>query len=57
MTSGIVKSSKFLLLFGIVFVILLLLLFLYKVENCPFKVYKKLCYNFDGDCIESLNCF
>ena len=32
-------------------------LFLYEVENCSFKVCKELCWNFDGDCIESVDCF
>ena len=31
--------------------------FLYEVENCSFKVCKELCWNFDGNCIESVDCF
>jgi hypothetical protein len=31
--------------------------FPYKVENCSFKVRKELCWNFDGNCIESVDCF
>ena len=27
--------------------------FSYEIENCSFKVYKKLCWNFDGNSIES----
>ena len=28
-----------------------------EVENCSFKIYKELCWNFDGDGIESVDCF
>jgi hypothetical protein len=31
--------------------------FPHEVENCPFKVYKELCWNFDGNCIKSVDCF
>ena len=31
--------------------------FPYEVENCSFKVFKELWWNFDGDCIESVDCF
>jgi hypothetical protein len=31
--------------------------FPYEVENCSFKVCKELCWNFDRDCIDSLDCF
>ena len=46
---------KVLLLFMIVLAILGF--FTHEVENCSFKVYKKLCWNFDSDCIESVDCF
>jgi hypothetical protein len=29
----------------------------YEVDNCSFHVYEDLCWNFDGDCIESVDCF
>jgi hypothetical protein len=28
--------------------------FPYEVENCSFNICKELCWNFDGDCIESV---
>ena len=31
--------------------------FPYKVEDCSFKICKKLCWNFDGNCIEFVDCF
>jgi hypothetical protein len=31
--------------------------FPYEVENDSFKVYIKLCWDFDGDCIGYVNCF
>jgi hypothetical protein len=31
--------------------------FTYKAENCPFKFCEELCRDFDGDCIESIDCF
>ena len=31
--------------------------FIHEVENCSFKVCKQLCQNFDGDFIESVDCF
>jgi hypothetical protein len=27
-----------------------------EFENCSFHVFEKLCWDFDGDCIESINC-
>ena len=30
--------------------------FPYEVENCSFKVCGELCWDFYGDCIESINC-
>ena len=47
---------EILLLYGIVLAILFFcLIFPYEVVYCSFKVCKELCWNFDGDCIESLN--
>jgi hypothetical protein len=34
-----------------------LIIFTYEVQNWSYKVYKKLGWNFDGDCIESVDCF
>jgi hypothetical protein len=31
--------------------------FPHKDENCPFKICQELCWNFDGDYIESVNGF
>jgi hypothetical protein len=31
-------------------------MFLYEAENCSFKICEKLCWNFDGDCIEAVDC-
>jgi hypothetical protein len=31
--------------------------FLFEVDNCSFKVYKNLFWNFNGDCIEAVDCF
>jgi hypothetical protein len=31
--------------------------FPYEVENFSFQVCEELCWNFDGDCIESVDCF
>ena len=31
--------------------------FPYKVEYCSFMVCEKLCWDFDGDCFESVDCF
>ena len=33
------------------------LVFPYKVEYCPFKVCEELCWDFDGDCIDSVDYF
>jgi hypothetical protein len=27
-----------------------------KSENCSFDVFEELCWGFDGDCIESIDC-
>jgi hypothetical protein len=28
-----------------------------EFENCSFHVFEELCWEFDGDCIESVDCF
>ena len=40
-----------------VFFVVFLFCFPYEVKYCLFKVYKELCWNFDGDCIVSVDCF
>jgi hypothetical protein len=45
------------LLYRIVSAILFFFFFLYEVEYCSFKICKKLCWNFDGNCLESVDCF
>jgi hypothetical protein len=27
-----------------------------EIENCSFHVFEELCWDFDGDCIESIDC-
>lgn len=55
--SGMVIPQDVLLLFRVVFSYLGLFVFPYKIEYCPFKVCEELCWNFDGTCIESIDCF
>jgi hypothetical protein len=43
-----VIHSEVILLFRIALVILGFFIFSYEVENCSFKFFKKLCWNFDG---------
>ena len=31
--------------------------FLYKGEHCSFNVYEEFCWDFDGGCLESVDCF
>jgi hypothetical protein len=31
--------------------------FPYEIKNCSFYVFEELCWNFDEDCIESVDCF
>ena len=31
--------------------------FPYEIKNCSFHVCEELCWNFDEDCIESVDCF
>jgi hypothetical protein len=52
----VVIPPKVLLLFRIVLAIWFFI-FPYEIENCFYKNYKISCWNFDGDFIESLDCF
>ena len=45
------------LLYRVVFVILSFVVFPYEVEYYSLEVCKKLCCDFDGQCIESVDCF
>ena len=40
-----------LLLYRVVLAILCFLFFSYEIEICSFKVYKELCWKFDGNCL------
>jgi hypothetical protein len=31
--------------------------FPFEIENCSFNVFENLCWNFDGDCVDSVDCF
>jgi hypothetical protein len=44
-------------LLRIVFAILVFFIFPDEFANCPFYLSEKLSWNFDGDCIESIDCF
>jgi hypothetical protein len=44
-----------LLLYRVVLAILCFLFFSYEIEYCSFKVYKELCWNFDGQLISFFN--
>lgn len=50
-------SPEVLLLLRIVFSILGFFLFPYELENCSFHVCEALCWNFDGEFTESVDCF
>jgi hypothetical protein len=52
-----VIPPEVLLLFKIFWAILRFLLFSYHIENCSFNTCEELCWNFDGDCGESVDCF
>ena len=56
LNSGMLIPPEFLLRFKIV---LDILGFLFSIErkNHSFKIWKELCWNFDGNCIKSVNCF
>jgi hypothetical protein len=45
-----------LLLLRIVFTLLSFFAFPDEFENCSFYVFEELCWNFDGDYIESIDC-
>jgi hypothetical protein len=45
-----------LLLLRIVFAILNYFAFPGELENCSFHIFEELCWDFDGDCIESIDC-
>jgi hypothetical protein len=55
--SGMVIPPEILLLLRIVFAILVFFIFPDEFANCPFYLSEKLSWNFDGDCIESIDCF
>jgi hypothetical protein len=46
-----------LFLLRIVFAILVFFVIPNEFENCPFQFYEKLSWNFDEDCMESIDCF
>jgi hypothetical protein len=46
-----------LLLSRIVFAILGFWAFPDEFENCSFHVFEEFCWDFDGDCVESVDCF
>jgi hypothetical protein len=54
--SGMVIPPEVLLLLRIVFAILGFLFFSDEFANCPFYLSEELSWNFDGDCIESIDC-
>jgi hypothetical protein len=43
------------LLLKIVFPILSFLVFPYEIKTCYFHVFEESCWNFDGNCIESVD--
>ena len=55
--SGMVIPPEVLLLLRIVFAILGFFIFPDEFANCPFYLSEELSWNFDGDCIESVDCF
>jgi hypothetical protein len=55
--SGTVIPSDVLLLFIVVFALLGFFIIPDEFENCPFYLSEELSWNFDGDCIESVDCF
>jgi hypothetical protein len=48
---------EILLLYRTVLAILIFFAVSYEVKYCDFKVCKKLCWNLDGDCDKSVDCF
>ena len=55
--SGIVIPPEVLLLLRIVFAILGFFVISDEFADCTFKFVEELSWNFDGDCIESVDCF
>jgi hypothetical protein len=55
--SGMVIPPEVLLLLRIVFAILGFFIFPDEFVNCPFYFSEEFGWNFDGDCIESVDCF
>jgi hypothetical protein len=55
--SGMVIPPEVLLLLRRVFAILGFLFFPDEFANCPFYLSEELSWNFDGDIIESIDCF
>jgi hypothetical protein len=55
--SGMVIPPEVLLLLRIVFALLDFFIFPDKFVNCLFYLSEELSWNFDGDCIESVDCF
>ena len=45
------------LLYRIVLAILDVFAFVYEIEYCSFKVREEFCWDFDGYCIDSADCF
>ena len=52
-----VSPSEVLILLRIVFVILDFFAIPNEFANCSFYISEELSWNFDGDCIESVDCF
>ena len=53
----VVDAPEVCFLYRIVLAILSFFVFPYEVESCPFEVCEGFCRNFDGDFIESVDCF
>jgi hypothetical protein len=51
-----VITPEVLLLLRIVFAILGFLFFPCEIENCSFHAFEELCWDFGGDCVESVGC-
>jgi hypothetical protein len=51
------EPPEVLLLYRILLAFLDVFVFPYEVESCSFKVCKELCWNFGGNCFESVDCF
>jgi hypothetical protein len=55
--SGMLIPPEVLLLLRRVFAILGFFIFPDEFANCPFYLSEELSWNFDGDCIDSVDCF